>query len=111
MPPIFIQGIKVPLLWLAVRSPIVQINLNMTPLPLHVLFLSLASGEKIEVLNFFGTGIKDHGAIRSAQLVSGADLRPGEEAVTICSSIYMRSFIMEQSLFQVRPCWSHGRCV
>ena len=111
MPPIFMQGIKVPLLWLAVRSPIVQINLNMTPLPLHVLFLSFASGEKIEVLNFFGTGIKDHGAIRSAQLVSGADLRPGEEAVTICSSIYMRSFIMEQSLFQVRPCWSHGHCV
>ena len=108
MPPIFIQGIKVLLLWLPVRSAIVQIHLNMTPLPLHVLFLSLVSGEKIEVLNFFGTGIKDHGAIRSAQLVSGADLRPGEEEVTICSSIYMRSFIMEQSLFQVRPCWSHG---
>ena len=110
MPPIFIQGIKVLLLWLPVRSAIVQIHLNMTLLPLHVLFLSLVSGEKIKVLNFFGTGIKDHGAIRSAKLVSGADLRPGEEGVTICSSIYMRSFIMEQSLFQVRPCWPHGHC-
>ena len=107
MPPILKQGIKVLLLWLPVRSAIVQISLNMTLLPLHVLFLCLVSGEKIKVLNFFGTGIKDHGAIRSAQLVSGADLRPGE-GVTICSSIYMRSFIMEQSLFQVRPCWSHG---
>ena len=61
--------------------------------------ISHVNGSPIEVFDFFGDGIKDHAAIRYADLKSSPDIEFSSE-VTICSSIYMRSFIMEQSLFQ-----------
>ena len=54
----------------------------------------------LRVFDFFGNGIKDDSRIRYGILRNNLELDVGRE-MTICSSIYMRSFIMEQSLFQV----------
>ena len=56
------------------------------------------SGSQIKILDFFGNGIKDNSALSYADLESIPNNISSE--MTICSSIYMKSFIMEQSLFQ-----------
>ena len=56
--------------------------------------------KSVKVFDFFGNGLKDNSAIRYVRLRSGSKEEFSSE-ITICSSIYMRSFIMEQSLFQV----------
>ena len=72
---------------------------------MNVLFLWICckilqvNGSPIEVFDFFGNGIKDHAAITYADLKSSSNIVFSSE-LTICSSIYMKSFIMEQSLFQ-----------
>ena len=68
---------------------------------LGVLIISTFTlSSSLTVMDFFGNGIKDNSKLRFAILENdiGDDFGPD---ITICSSIYMRSFIMEQSLFQV----------
>ena len=63
-------------------------------------YLILVQSESIKVLDFFGNGIKDNSNIHHAKLKSASDVAFSTQ-MTICVSIYMRSFVMEQSLFQV----------
>ena len=56
------------------------------------------NGSQIKILDFFGNGIKDNSALSYADLES-IPINISSE-LTICSSIYMKSFIMHQSLFQ-----------
>ena len=60
----------------------------------------ISLSHSLTVMDFFGNGIKDNSKLRFAVLENNAEDNIGP-ALTICSSIYMRSFIMEQSLFQV----------
>ena len=65
----------------------------------HFSELKNFSQHRSQVFDFFGNGIKDHAAIRYADLKASPNIVFSSE-LTICSSIYMKSFIMEQSLFQ-----------
>ena len=56
--------------------------------------------ETLETFDFFGNGLKDDGSLDYAQLQDDPTGNLPEE-FTICSSIYMKSFIMEQSLVQL----------
>ena len=69
---------------------------------LIILFLlsRCVDAKSVKVFDFFGNGLKDNSAIRYVRLRSGSKEEFSSE-ITICSSIYMRSFIMEQSLFQI----------
>ena len=63
-------------------------------------YFVLVQSESIRVLDFFGNGLKDNADIHYATLKTDSDVRFSTQ-MTICVSIYMRSFVMEQSLFQV----------
>ena len=67
-----------------------------------VLIISMFSlSSSLTVMDFFGNGIKDNSNLRFAILENNLEQDGFGPDLTICSSIYMRSFIMEQSLFQV----------
>ena len=67
----------------------------------YLFFIYFIDASEINVIEFLGNGIKDHGNIRLASLRSASKELEQSEEITICSSIFMKSFIMEQSLFQV----------
>ena len=62
--------------------------------------LHLSSCDQYRVIDFFGDGVQDDSRLRYAISENTFEVDISGE-FTICSSIYMKSFIMEQSLFQV----------
>ena len=54
---------------------------------LYLIFIHVTDATEIEVFDFFGNGIKDHGNIKFASLRSSSKAMQMSGKVTICSSI------------------------